>query len=43
MEFEQDSEITPHSHDAQSGVVLNGEMRITIDEKDLYYIRGGSS
>lgn len=45
MEFEQDTEVAPHSHNAQWGVVLDGEMEITIDgEKrilrkgDSYYI-----
>jgi quercetin dioxygenase-like cupin family protein len=31
MEFEKDVEIPPHSHNAQWGVVLDGEMEITIN------------
>jgi len=38
MEFEKDIEIPPHSHNAQWGVVLEGEMEITINGvmKKLY-------
>lgn len=40
MEFEQDVEIPPHSHNAQWGVVLEGEMEITISGKVHHLIKG---
>lgn len=42
MEFEEDVDIPPHSHEAQWGVVLDGEMDITISGK-LHQLRKGDS
>ncbi len=37
MSFERDVEIPEHSHEAQWGVVLDGEMELTINgEKEVY-------
>lgn len=48
MEFEKDVEVAPHSHNAQFGVVLDGEMDIVISGKlhelrkgDTYFIKEG--
>jgi quercetin dioxygenase-like cupin family protein len=48
MEFDRDVEIPPHSHSAQWGVVLDGEMEIIISGKvhrlmkgDSYFIEKG--
>ncbi|BDD09495.1 hypothetical protein FUAX_19270 [Fulvitalea axinellae] len=45
MEFEQEAIVPPHSHNAQWGVVLDGEIELTIEGKtkllkkgDSYYI-----
>ena len=45
MEFDQDIDVPEHSHNAQWGVVLEGEMELTIDGQlrllkkgDSYYI-----
>lgn len=45
MEFEEDIEVAEHSHNAQWGVVLEGEMELTIkgvprtlNKGDSYYI-----
>ena len=45
MEFDQDVEVPDHSHNAQWGVVLDGQMELTIDGQiktltkgDSYYI-----
>ncbi|WP_459210888.1 cupin domain-containing protein [Aquimarina rhabdastrellae] len=45
MEFDRDVEVPPHSHNAQWGIVLDGEMEINIAGKikhlkkgDHYYI-----
>jgi quercetin dioxygenase-like cupin family protein len=48
MSFENDVEVPEHSHEAQWGVVLNGEGELTIDNRkhtfkkgDTYYIPRG--
>ncbi|MBR8537727.1 cupin domain-containing protein [Carboxylicivirga sediminis] len=48
MEFETDTEVALHSHEAQWGVVLDGEMELTIGKQvlflkkgDTYYINKG--
>lgn len=45
MEFDSDIEVVEHSHEAQWGVVLDGEIELTINKKkhlfrkgDTYYI-----
>lgn len=45
MEFEKDVEIPPHSHNAQFGIVLEGEIEMTINGKvhkltkgDTYFV-----
>jgi len=40
MEFGQDVEVPPHSHEAQWGVVLAGEIELTIDGKTATYRKG---
>ncbi|MDN5202503.1 cupin domain-containing protein [Fulvivirgaceae bacterium BMA10] len=40
MEFNQDVEVPKHSHNAQWGVVLDGEMEITIDGQTLFLKKG---
>lgn len=49
MEFENDIEIPKHSHDAQWGVVLDGEIELTIENTihvlkkgDTYFIPSGA-
>lgn len=42
MEFEEDVDIPPHSHNAQWGVVLDGEMEITIGGK-VHLLKKGDS
>ena len=42
MEFENDVEVAPHSHNAQWGVVLDGEMEITISGKVYLFKKGDS-
>ncbi len=42
MEFSKDVEIPPHSHNAQWGVVLKGEMEITINGKTRILRKGDS-
>lgn len=46
MEFENDVEVPPHAHNAQWGIVMEGEMEITISGKihnlrkgDTYFIK----
>ncbi|WP_430816137.1 cupin domain-containing protein [Carboxylicivirga sp. RSCT41] len=46
MEFDEDTEVEPHAHEAQWGVVLDGEMEICIGGKvhhlkkgDTYFIK----
>ena len=40
MGFEKDIEIPEHSHDAQWGVVLDGEIDMTIDGKNYTFKKG---
>ena len=40
MSFEKDAEIPEHSHEAQWGVVLDGEIELTIDGKKYTFIKG---
>ncbi len=42
MEFERDIEIPEHSHGAQWGIVVNGEMELTIEGKTETYKKGDS-
>lgn len=42
MEFDRDVEVPPHSHNAQWGVVLDGEMEITISGK-VHHLKKGDS
>lgn len=42
MEFENDVEVPEHSHNAQWGVVLAGEMEITISGK-VHHLKKGDS
>ena len=48
MEFEEEVELPEHSHEAQVGVVLRGEIDLKIDNEikkyekgDIYYIQSG--
>ena len=40
MEFEHEVEVPEHSHGAQWGAVLSGEIEITIDGKILNFTKG---
>jgi quercetin dioxygenase-like cupin family protein len=40
MSFENDADIPEHSHEAQWGAVLDGEIHLTIDGKSRVYKRG---
>jgi quercetin dioxygenase-like cupin family protein len=42
MSFEKDIFVPKHSHEAQWGIVLDGEMRITIDKKEKILKKGDS-
>lgn len=42
MEFENDIEVPEHSHGAQWGVVIKGEIELTIDGKEKIYKKGDS-
>ncbi|KAB1159456.1 cupin domain-containing protein [Tenacibaculum aiptasiae] len=42
MEFENDAEVPTHSHNAQWGIVLDGEMELTIDGKPRLLKKGDS-
>ncbi|BDD05731.1 cupin domain-containing protein [Aureibacter tunicatorum] len=42
MEFESDAVIPPHSHNAQWGIVLDGEMELTINSRVLRLKKGDS-
>jgi len=48
MSFSRDAEIPEHSHEAQWGVIIDGEIELTVDGKtrvlgrgDTYFIPGG--
>lgn len=48
MSFENDAEVPEHSHEAQWGVILSGEIELTVDGKrstfkkgDIYFIPKG--
>lgn len=40
MSFEKDAEIAEHSHEAQWGVILDGEIELTIGGKKHKFTRG---
>ncbi|WP_196891600.1 cupin domain-containing protein [Aureivirga marina] len=40
MEFDEDVEVPPHSHNAQWGIILEGEMEITIAGKVHNFKKG---
>lgn len=40
MSFENDVEIPEHSHEAQWGVVLDGEIELIIDSKKFIFTNG---
>jgi len=40
MSFENDVEVPEHSHEAQWGVVLDGEIELTIDGKKYTFTKG---
>lgn len=40
MSFEKDVEVPEHSHEAQWGVVLDGEIELTIDGKKYTFTKG---
>ena len=42
MEFDEGAEVPTHSHNAQWGVVLDGEMELTINGKVQYLKKGDS-
>ncbi|QQE11671.1 cupin domain-containing protein [Planctomycetota bacterium] len=40
MSFDEDVEVAPHAHKAQWGVVLDGEIELTIGEETKTYRKG---
>lgn len=40
MSFENDIEVPEHSHEAQWGIVLNGEIELTINSKKQIFKKG---
>lgn len=42
MEFKKNAQLDAHSHDAQWGIVLDGKIEITINEKTTNYQKGDS-
>lgn len=40
MKFENDVELTPHSHQAQWGIVLEGKITLNIDNVEKTYTKG---
>lgn len=40
MSFENDVKVPEHSHEAQWGVVLDGEIELTIDDKKCIFTKG---
>jgi len=40
FEFNKETTIPPHSHGAQWGIVVDGEIRLTISGKENVYFRG---
>ena len=40
MYFSQDAEVSPHSHDAQWGVVLEGKIVLTVEGQEYTYTKG---
>ncbi|MFQ6115835.1 MAG: cupin domain-containing protein, partial [bacterium] len=40
MSFENDVKVREHSHEAQGGVVLNGEIELTIEGKKCTFTKG---
>lgn len=42
MSFENDVEVPEHSHEAQWGVILDGEIELTIGGKKCTFTKGGT-
>jgi quercetin dioxygenase-like cupin family protein len=42
MEFHENTEVPEHDHEAQWGVVLDGEIELTIDEEKHVFKKGDS-
>jgi quercetin dioxygenase-like cupin family protein len=42
MAFEKDEEVSEHIHEAQWGIVLDGEIKLIIDGKDYTFKKGDS-
>ena len=40
MSFEKDVEVPEHSHEAQWGIVLDGEIELTIESKKFTFTKG---
>ncbi len=40
MHFSQNADVPPHSHDAQWGIVLEGEIALTVEGKEQVYTKG---
>ena len=40
MQFSEDAEVPPHSHDAQWGIVLEGKITLTIEDNEQVYTKG---
>ena len=40
MSFESDAEVPEHAHEAQWGVILNGEIELTVDGKQHVFKKG---
>lgn len=40
MEFDQETEVAEHSHEAQWGVVLDGKIELTINNQKHLYSKG---
>lgn len=40
MSFEEDAEVPEHSHEAQWGVVLDGEIELTMNSERFFLVRG---
>ncbi len=40
MHFTEDAEVSPHSHGVQWGIVLEGKIVLTIEDKEQTYTRG---
>ena len=40
MYFSKDAEVLPHAHDAQWGLVLEGQIALTVEGKETVYSKG---